>query len=260
MMASEPETKIGRTMTLLRSSVSALRRGIILCGTCMVLLEGSLEAQREFPQVRVGVTELEGVWIKTPIAAIGTVTDIVTYGHQVVDQLPHPTMPGAHDLYWCQGYFNAIAVVKGALKEKRRKYLWGSTLSGCELVDSNPASSEHRSKTRLWFLREEGEFLRPIFDYGSRRFAGVFTPWAEGPDLPARQRMGALFLTPFANNDTLDDYARYLWNIGDIACELLGRTECIQRIRNLEGLGNAALRESACGFLKGQLKTDCDGQ
>jgi len=75
--------------------------------------------------------------------------------------------------------------------------------------------------------------------------------------LRARRRLGALLLTPAANSDSLDDYSRYLWDVGDIACELLGKAECIRRIRGLEGLGNPKLRESACGFLKGQLEVDC---
>lgn len=109
----------------------------------------------------------------------------------------------------------------------------------------------------FWFLREEGQFLRPTFDYGTYRFDGVFPPWSEGPRLPPRQRLGALLLTPSANSDALDDYARYLWNVGDIACELLGKPDCIRRIRSLQSLGNAALRHSACGFLKGQLGANC---
>lgn len=243
-------------MTFSFLSVSAMRPWFV-CVICLMLGRGSVKAEHEFPQVRVGVTELEGVWLKTPIAAVGEVSNIVSYGHQTVDRLPRPTDPSVHDLYWCLGYFNAVAVVKGALKEKRRKYLWASTFRGCMLVNSDPYLYYHRLETKIWFLREEGEFLRPTFDYGSHRFAGVFTAWSDGPDLPAPERMGALFLTPFANSDTLEDYARYLWLIGDIACELLGRTECIQRIRSLEALGSPALRESACDFLKGQLGTDC---
>ena len=104
------------------------------------------------------------------------------------------------------------------------------------------------------------EFLRPTFDYGTYHFLGIFTPWSERPPLPARERMGALLLTPSANSDSLDDYARYLWNIGDIACELLGKPECAKRISRLQRLGNPALRESACGFLKGQLGVDCQSE
>lgn len=121
----------------------------------MMLGKSCLGAEQEFPQVRVSTTRLEGVWIKTPIVAVGDVSDITSYGHQTVDHLPRPTMPDLHDLYWCQGFFNAIAVVKGELKDSRRKYLWASTISGCTLVDNDPKLVYHRLKTKYWFLREE---------------------------------------------------------------------------------------------------------
>ncbi len=127
-------------------------------------------------------------------------------------------------------------------------------------MDDDTKLIYHRLKTKFWFLSEEGQFLRPTFDYGTYRFAGVFTPWSQGPPQTARQRLDALLLTPSANADSLDDYARYLWNVGDIACELLGEPRCTRRIKNLERLGNPALRESACGFLKGQLGADCQAR
>jgi hypothetical protein len=229
----------------------------MICLVAIVLGNVCSVAQQEFPQVRVSTTLLEGVWLASPIVAVGEVSGITSYGHQTVDHLPAPTTPGGHDLYWCQGYFRMVAVVKGEMKEKGGKYLWASTIPGCKLVDNDPHLIYHRLKTKFWFLREEGQFLRPTFDYGTYPFAGVFTPWSEGPKLPARERLGALLLTPSASTDTLEQYARYLWNVGDIACELLGNPECIRRIRRLEGLGNPALQESACGFLKGQLGVGC---
>ena len=98
---------------------------------CASLLKTCGGAEQEFPQVRVSTNRLEGVWLASPIVAVGEVSDITSYGKQTLEHLPAPTMPDLHDLYWCQGYFNAVAVVKGELKEARRKYLWASTIPGC---------------------------------------------------------------------------------------------------------------------------------
>jgi hypothetical protein len=227
---------------------------------CVTLETNRLEAEQNFPQVRVSTTQLEGAWLASPIVAVGEVSNITAYGHQTVGHLPAPTSAEAHDLYWCHGYLHVVAVVKGRMRGTRRKYLWASTIPGCDLVDNNPNLIYHRLKTKFWFLRDEGQFLRPTFDYGAHRFEGVFTAWSEGPPLPARQRLGALLLTPFANSDSLDDYAHYFWNVGDIACELLGKSECTRKMRSLETLGNPALSESACGFLKGELATSCKAE
>ena len=149
-------------------------RPFIICVTSAVIGLSCGKAEQEFPPVRVSTTQLEGVWLASPIVAVGDVSDITSYGHQTVDHLPAPTMPDVHDLYWCQGYFNVVAVVKGELKHTRRKYLWASTIPGCKLVDNDPKLVYHRLKTKYWFLREEGQFLRPTFDYGTYPFGGVF--------------------------------------------------------------------------------------
>ena len=233
-------------------------RSCLLCFMCLALGAARSASEQTLPQVRVSTTLLGGVWLASPIVAVGDVSNIRDYGHQTLDRLPPPTTPGVHDLYWCQGDFNVVAILKGRLQGRHREYLWASTIPGCSLVDDDSKLIYHRLKTKYWFLREEGQFLRPVFDYGTHRFAGVFPSWSEGPPLPARKRMGALLLTPSANSDSLEEYARYLWSVGDIACELLGKLECTRRIRSLEALGSPALRDSACGFLKGQLGASCE--
>jgi hypothetical protein len=228
---------------------------------CVLLVTGTAKAQQEFPQIRVSNTQLEGVWRASPIVAVGEVDNITSYGKQSVDRIPALTSPKVHYLYWCQGDFKVTAVVKGELPgPPSEKYLWASTFPGCKLLPDNPRSFDRRSKTRAWFLREDRGFLRPTFDYGTHRFYGFLTKWEDGPPLPGPQRVGALLLKPAANSDRLEDYAYLLVDMGDIACELLGKGECIRRIKDLARLGSPMLREYACGFLKGQLREDCDSR
>jgi len=198
-----------------------------------------------------------GVWKESPIAAVGEVVNIRPYGEQNLDSIPWPMSPNVHKLYWCEGDFKAIAIVKGQLSSPTKKYLWASGFPGCKLWDDNPHLIFNRFKTKVWFLREEGEFLRPTFDGGTDRFIGFFTKWDESRELPARRALGTLLLSPAANSDTLGDYARYLWDAGDIACELLGKAECVRQITALTKLGDPALRENACNFLKGQMDETC---
>ena len=56
--------------------------------------------------------------------------------------------------------------------------------------------------------------------------------------------------------DNLEDYAPYLFGVGDIAYELLGKDECVRRTRGLLSFDNAKLTEAACVFLKGQFRED----
>jgi hypothetical protein len=226
---------------------------------CTLLSPGPspLSAEPQFPEWRGSNVLLHGEWIASPIVAVGTVENIISYGEQNVDHLPWPMSPSVRRLYWCQGDFNVIAVVKGELNKTPRKYLWASSLAGCKLLPEDPHLVFSRFATRAWFLREEGQFLRPTFDGGTHGFIGLLAKWDDLPKLPARQRLGTLLLKPSANSDKIEDYAQYLFQVGDIACELLGKAECVTQIKRLTKLGSPVLEEAACSFLKGQLDEDC---
>jgi hypothetical protein len=231
-----------------------------VCLAAIISIFGSLphlDAQQTFPEWRGSNVLPPSVWDASSIAAVGEVVNIRLYGEQQVEKLPWPMSPEVHKLYWCEGDVKAIAIVKGELSVPIKKYLWASTVLPCRLWDDYPRLVFSRFKTRVWFLREEGEFLRPPFDGGTARFIGFFAKWDENSRLSARQQFGTLLLTPTTNNDKLKAYARYLWDVGDIACEVLGKAECVQQIRALAGLGDPVLHENACQFLKGQMDEDC---
>jgi hypothetical protein len=216
-----------------------------------------LDAQQTFPEWRGSNTLTHGVWIASSIAAVGEVTNVRSYGVQDSKNLPWPMSPEVHKLYWREGDFRATAIVKGESGPAAKTYLWASSLPGCKLWDNDPGLIYSRFKSRVWLLREEGEFLRPPFDSGTVRFIGLLTKWDESARLPARRQLGTLLLTPAANSDTLKDYAHYLWYVGDIACELLGKAECVRQIKALAKMGSPILRENACNFLKGQMDEPC---
>jgi len=157
------------------------------------------------------------------------------------------------------GDFNVVAVLKGQLSGPK-KYLWASTIPGCRLWLKDPRLMFIREKTRAWFLRDEGGVLRPRFDYNTFRYLGVFPEWDRRSQARPRRQFGALLLTPLANGDTLEDYAGYLWHIGDIACDLLGTEECARRVRSMADLGSPKLKQQSCRFLKAELQQPCNAR
>jgi hypothetical protein len=215
-----------------------------------------VEAQQRFPQPRGSNVRLPTDWADATIVAVGEVIHVRSYGTQTVSRLPFPAPSWIHELYWCVGDFRAKAVVKGSLEAAPQRYLYVSS-PDCAVTNDAPPDWGDEAKTRVFFLRVEGEFLRPVFDYGTHKYLGLLPKWDPGPRPPPQQRLGALLLTPHANTDTLDAYANYLWDVGDIACDLLGKADCARRIRQLAKLGNPLLRQNACGFLQGQLDEPC---
>lgn len=212
--------------------------------------------QMRFPEWRGSTVLLYGLWEATPIVAVGDVTNVTEYGQQTVDRLPWPVTQDLHRLYWCQGNFEVVATIKGTLDAKK-KYVWASANPGCKLFYGDPRDYSKRV-TRVWFLRDDGEFLRPTFDGGTAYFYGLFTKWNAAPSLEPRQRLGVLLLTPQANSDTLAEFASNIFGVADVACSLLGKTECVLRIRALAGLGDRTLQAAACEYLKAQQEEACE--
>ncbi len=221
---------------------------------CILLPTAEAEPQQWFPELRGSHVRLTAEWQNSPIVAVGEVVNVRRYGTKTYSGLSYPAPPGAHEVYWCVGDFRATAVVKGSLDAAPQSYLFTSDPDCREIYGSVRGKNP---KTRVWFLRIERGFLRPVYDYGTYRYFALLGRWDEDPRLRPRQRLGALLLTPRANTTTLKDYAVYLWDVGDIACDLLGKAECVIRIRRLEKLGNPALQQMAYTYLQDQLHVGC---
>ncbi|HEY1754970.1 MAG TPA: hypothetical protein VGG72_06210 [Bryobacteraceae bacterium] len=226
----------------------------VLCALSMPLL---VRAQPMFPEFRITNAVLGGMWKQSPIVAVGEIYNITNYGVQSVESLPPPMSADVHRLYWCEADFSPVAVVKGALPKTAKKYLWASVWPECKTpYDDDPKTSYNREKTHIWFLREEGEFIRPPFDVGHREF-GILPRWETLPSLPPKARLGTFLLMPSANADTHEEYDNVLGFVFDIACDLLGKEECVRHLKELGALGNPKLRDHACGLLEALFKQTC---
>src|SRR5579862_2331673 len=190
-----------------------MRIGRTIYILALVSLLSSGAPPKRFPEWRGSTVLLPGLWEATPIVAIGNVKNVMKFGQQTVDHLPWPVTQDLHKLYWCQGDFESIATIKGALDPKK-KYVWASVNPGCKLFYGDSREYSKRV-TRVWFLREEGEFLRPTFDGGTAYFYGFFQRWNYASDLAPQQKLGVLFLTPNANSDSLGEFASNIWDVAD---------------------------------------------
>ena len=223
------------------------------------LLPGHFQGQNhQFPTWIASRLSLHALWERSPIIAVGEVVNPVEYGEQTVQRLPDPVSESLHKLFWCVADFNAVAVVKGELSSQAKRFLWASVNPGCRLFYGNRRSYEKRV-TRIWFLREDGEFLRPESD-GSAFFYGLFAKWDKASGVQPKKTVAELLLTPSANAETLEEYSNAIWELGDFACSLLGEAECVSRLMELSHLGNPSLREAACRYLRVQQRQSCEAR
>ncbi len=94
---------------------------------------------------------------------VGEVRNIQAAGTQNVKNLPWPAPTTVNRIYWCKATLSVNAVVKGRLPSKGKQFLWGTAKPGCEL-HSDEQTMDNRPVTRVWFIREEGDYIRPIVD------------------------------------------------------------------------------------------------
>jgi hypothetical protein len=202
---------------------------------------------------------LPGVWNATPIAVVGDVVNITEMGDQDMAGVKlAPTVQPFKTLHWCQAEFLVTAVVKGKLQATRRKLVWGQVPTGCR-VDWGAPPEPGRPVWRVWFLRDEGPYLRPTFD-GSGFFFERYGKWTDGPNLPPPEKLGTMLLTPSAMVESQNEYGDLIWAVGDIACELLGKQECVRRIRGLAATTDPKLHSNACDYLRaqqGEVPSEC---
>jgi hypothetical protein len=120
------------------------------------------------------------------------------------------------------------------------------------------AADDKRTITRVWFIREEGKYVRPVVDGFGIYFVNFYVPWDESPARDPQEQFGDLLLSPAARGATLAEFADGFFTPAATACFVLGRAPCIERIRSLAKLGEPELQRAACDFLKSEFQVGCE--
>jgi hypothetical protein len=223
----------------------------------LVWFTSSCFAQRQFPEWKVSPVGLSGVWQMAPLIVVGEVANVASVGSQKVSNPPWPASPDLRRIYWCEADFQSYSVLRGHLPPSGEKLLWGASTPGCSfkyLTDGQPWGDE--PVTRVWFLREEGRYLRPVVDAGGLFFCTFHAKRQDGPHSEAQ--FGELLLTPSANSRSLSQFAvEGFYSAASVACLILGQPLCTERLKSLAGLGDPKLSQAACSFLSSQFDEPC---
>jgi hypothetical protein len=223
-----------------------------------LLLMGTIgRAQEKFPTFKASPLLLLSVWEKADAAVVGDLRNIRPMGIQRIKRLPWPQTPRVFSVYWCEADFIVYSTVKGKPPAAGKKFVWGSGLSGCKVPMRN-RQADAETVTRVWFIREEERYVRPVVDYPARFFTVIYTAWADAASAAPQIRFAQLILTPNANTGTLREFASDTFpDPAFLACWILGKEECISRMRGLAALGDSELRHRACEYLESQFRETC---
>lgn len=234
------------------------------CGIGVLVFLISLHSvgcsRQRYPQWKAAPLGLLGSWDRASSVVVADLQNVEAVGTQRIANPPWPVSPKLHRLYWCQGDLKVYSVVKGKIPPGGKKFLWGGTKPGCDLTDYGAGArqeSKSTALTRVWFIREEGDYIRPVVDGGGGLFFFVFNgKWDDGQD--PEKKFARLLLTPNAVGRSARDYGRrWDFEVPSTACLVLGREQCIEQIKALAALGDPLLRRRACDFLNSQFKETC---
>jgi len=199
---------------------------------------------------------LNGAWENASVVAVGEITGIREIGIQLVSRLPSPVQPSVHELYWCEAEFASSGLIKGTISSPDRKLIWASIHPGCPTTYGSSWTGKGPF-FEVWFLREEGDYLRPVVDGGVEFEIFFKGHWNGVSGPPARKEFGRLLLTPSANSENPTDYAHGAFELMSLARDVLGDQECFERLQSLALAQNSDVRKVACDFIESQLGRKC---
>jgi len=212
----------------------------------LFLFEQACRAQEVFPEWRVAPVMLSGSWERAQHVVVGDVDNVVSIGSQPIPN--PPPWPGitVSDIYWCRADFHASSVIKGTIPPAGKKLLWAAMRPGCGLEYAFYGyQGADPPLTRIWFIREEGDYLRPAVDSGGVYFVSIHVKWPNPPKGEAARLFALLLLNPAVLGGALSA------NSLDLFTLILGEDGAGERLRALAaGTRDDHLRRWVCDYLR----------
>jgi len=202
---------------------------------------------------------LSGTWeraVDAGAVVVGGVSNVVALGSQHISDPPWPV--GVHEIYWCKADFHASAVVKGRLRAPGKQFLWAAIRPGCGFEYFRYGYDETQAPfTQVWFVREEGEYIRPVVSAGGVYFISFHGRWFAPPEKDAPTVLALLMLSPAALGWTPSHYATVFYYAVTLPRVILGEEETVKRLKALTIGQDPDIRSSVCSYLDSELRQPC---
>jgi hypothetical protein len=219
-----------------------------------LLIQVPGDAQRVLPEWKQGSIGLYGTWKQASFIVVGKLD-----GGKLVGETDPPSYAteAVRKIYWCEGELRIDAYIRGN-RVPTNKYLWGSLQPECR-PDQLPAGHNPYvgPVMRIWFLKIEDEYLRPILEGGGVHLLILRGQWPSNPRENPERYLARLLLTPYVDSLNAEDYALHFFQNASNACFILGSEDCKLEIRKLSLNPNSIIRNAACKYLRSQFDESC---
>ena len=235
------------------------KRSITAVVATLLSLWGGGCSRGRLPEWKALPLGLLGSWDRSSSVVVGRLQNVQYVGRQRIASPPWPSLPANVQIYWCRADLVVYSTIKGKTPDARKKLIWGGAKPDCDLTEYGRGTTNRTGPlTLIWFVREESDYLRPVVDALGVYFFAFGVAWDDQWNRDGAHQFGRLLLTPTAVGTDLSDYARrFNFELTSTACFVLGREECVSRIRELAKLGDAQLSREACAFLRSQFRDNC---
>jgi hypothetical protein len=243
-----------------RLVVTPSKHRIVFPAAVLALLAPLCWSEEQLPQWKVVASiGLSGTWERAADmgdVVVGGASNVVAVGSQRISNPPWPV--SVDEIYWCKADFHASAVVKGRLPTPGKPFLWAAIRPGCGFEWFRYGYDETEAPfTQVWFVREEGEYIRPVVDAGGVFFISFHGKWFDPPEKDAPTVLALLMLNPAALGMTPSHYAVIFHYAVTLARTILGEEETVKRLKALATSQDPAVRTSVCSYLDSQFRQPC---
>jgi len=226
---------------------------VLIC----VLACGAPGAAR-FPDWLDKILPFGGEWELASAVVVGDITGARYIGRRQRiprDRLNPAGLPVTGKwLYWCEADLKWDVLIKGTPPPPAKKYLWSDSFPGCDGHRFDYGATN--VTLRVWLVREDGPYLRPVTDTRGRAYYAFQTTAKIEPGGGAVAQLGRL-MTPEAAVPSPAAYENIFWGAASLARGLLPAVEFRSRVLRLTSSGDADLRARACMFLEQFLREPC---
>jgi hypothetical protein len=188
-------------------------------------------AQQSLPDFRVAPWMVaEGSWTRAESVVVGDISNIKLMAYQQVASLPAPLPASVHEIRWCEADFHAVAMIKGKMPDPLKKYVWATIQQDCRLGGVFGYTGSEPPVTRVWFLREEDEYLRPSVDAGGVYYASFHVDWRNVPASEAAGTFARLLVDPAALGFASEQQDR-LFEMIEVSRAILGQEKFVAQLK-----------------------------
>lgn len=193
--------------------------------------------------------------VLAPNVVIAKLESTRLYGVQTIEAYKYSPFQGMTQLFWYEGVLKVSANIKGDIPPGSHRVLWACASKPCPYAP--PRWVQDEFPLQIYFLRREGEWLRPNVDLSDIRYIAIKSAWDPNAKRSSVEWLADRFL--LREEIVVEGWRSIpILDIAtDASCALLGSKSCVARIKDLVKQADPEVKKYWCEYLEFEHKDSC---